>query len=61
MYCADTEGFLRMFKGSLLMNSIKIMLKFMRDAEQSNFAVEIPQSEVVMIEQLHVEDGASGG
>jgi hypothetical protein len=37
------------------------MLKFMRDAEQPNFAVEIPQSKVVMIDQLHVKDGASGG
>jgi hypothetical protein len=37
------------------------MLKFMRDAEQPNFAVEIPQSEVVMIEQLHNKDEASGG
>lgn len=28
------------------------MLKFMRDVEQHNFAVEIPQSEVVIIGPL---------
>ena len=43
---------LGLVKGKSLDELDELMLIFMRDAEQQNFAVEIPQSEVVIIEPL---------
>jgi hypothetical protein len=50
---------LGLVKGKSLDGIDKLMLKFMRDVEQQNFAVEILLSEVVIIEALDSKDDAS--